>query len=285
MNGTLHFLNTGHSDCIIVESNGHFGMIDAAEDNDYPKDKPHLKMKGYEDIVCDYLLKNCSDENGNVTLDFVIGTHAHSDHLGGFDTVIKHPNITVKKAFLKPYHEEDVFILEKLNWDNTEVYTQMKNALIDKNVPIIESFENYTFDFENLKITLLNGEYKKRKLHFGENVNSVVTLIECNGTRALLVGDLNYKDGDERKIANEVKKIDLLKVGHHGLIGSTSFEFTSKLSPKYSIVTSNMGSIFPDVKFKLKKIAHSKILTTMDNNGVKAILGDNGNIEIETNIM
>lgn len=285
MNGTLHFLNTGHSDCIIIESNGHFGMIDAAEDNDYPKDKPHLKMKGYEDEVCDYLLKNCSDENGNVTLDFVIGTHAHSDHLGGFDTVIEHPNITVKKAFLKPYHEEDVFILEKLNWDNTEVYTQMKNALIDKNVPIIESFENYTFNFENLKITLLNGEYKKRKLHFGENVNSVVTLIECNGTRALLVGDLNYKDGDERRIADKVQKVDLLKVGHHGLFFSTSCRFASKLSPKYSVLTTKKNAIALDVRFKLKKIAHSKILTTMDNNGVKAILGDNGNIEIETNIM
>lgn len=285
MNGYIHFLNTGHSDCIIIESNGHFGMVDAAEDNDYPKDKPHLKLKGYEEEVCNYLLKNCSDENGKVTLDFIIGTHAHSDHLGGFDTVIEHPNITVKKAFLKPYHEEDIVSLETNSWDNKEVYTQMKNALINNNVPIIEKFDNYNFDFGNLKITLLNGEYKKRKRKFGENVNSVVTLIECNGTKALLVGDLNYKDGDEKKIAEKVGKINLLKVGHHGLFFSTSFEFVSKLHPEYAVITSKYNAIYPDVKFKLKNISHSNILTTIDNNGVKAILGDNGNIEFETNIM
>ncbi len=285
MNGIIHFLNTGHSDCIIIESNGHFGMIDAAEDNDYPKDKPFLKLKGYEEEVCNYLLKNCSDENGKVTLDFIIGTHAHSDHLGGFDTVIENPNITVKKAFLKPYHEENVFILETKNWDNKEVYTQMKNALLKKNVPIVEEFENYSFDFGNLKITLLNGKYRKRKFKYGDNINSVVTLVESNGTRALLVGDLNYKDGDEKRIADKVGKVNLLKVGHHGLFFSTSFRFISKLRPEYSVVTSSMSAIYPDVKFKLKNVAHSKILTTMDNNGVKAVLGDNGNIKIETNIM
>ncbi len=285
MNGIIHFLNTGQSDCIIIESNGHFGMVDAGEDIDYPKDKPHLKLKGYEEEVCNYLLKNCSDENGKVTLDFIIGTHAHSDHLGGFDTVIEHPDITVKKAFLKPYHEEGIVSLETKGWDNKEVYTQMKDALINNNVPIIEKFDNYSFDFENLKITLLNGEYKKRKRKFGENVNSVVTLIEANGTKALLVGDLNYKDGDEKMIANKVGKINLLKVGHHGLFFSTSFEFVSKLSPEYAVITSKNSAIFPDVRFKLKHISHSDIFTTIDNNGVKAILGDNGNIKFKANIM
>ena len=38
----IHFLDTGHSDCIILESDGRFAMIDAAEDSDFPADKPHL---------------------------------------------------------------------------------------------------------------------------------------------------------------------------------------------------------------------------------------------------
>ena len=125
MNNSIHFLNTGNSDCIILESNGHFAMIDAAEDTEYPPDKPHLKLKGYEEVVCGYLLKNCADENDVVTLDFILGTHCHSDHIGGFDTVINHPNIIVKKAFLKPYHEETIFIMERKRWDNKEVYMQM----------------------------------------------------------------------------------------------------------------------------------------------------------------
>ena len=95
----IHFLNTGPSDCILLESNGHFALIDAAEDNDFPADKPHLKRPGYEQAVVDYLLEHARGEDGLVTLDFVLGTHAHSDHLGGFDTVILHPEIRVKKGY------------------------------------------------------------------------------------------------------------------------------------------------------------------------------------------
>lgn len=285
MNGIIHFLKTGHSDCIIVESNGHFGMIDAAEDTDFPADKPWLNLKGYEDDVIDYIFKNIADENGIVTLDFVIATHCHSDHIGGFDTVINHPNVVVKEAFLKPYHNETTFILERKRWDNVEVYTQMYDALVAKNAVIHEEFEGHTFMHGDLKITLLNGKYRKRRAKFGENINSVVTLVEANGTRALLVGDLNYKDGDEKIIADKVGKVNLLKVGHHGYFGSTSARFAKILSPEYAIVTNTIKAIYPDVKYKLKKIARAKIITTVENNGIKAILNDNGNIEIQTNIM
>ena len=41
MSNAIHFLNTGSSDCIIIESNGHFAMVDAGEDTEYPANKPH----------------------------------------------------------------------------------------------------------------------------------------------------------------------------------------------------------------------------------------------------
>ena len=33
----IYFLNTSSSDAIILQSNGHYAMIDAGEDNDYPR--------------------------------------------------------------------------------------------------------------------------------------------------------------------------------------------------------------------------------------------------------
>lgn len=54
----LHpFLNTGYSDCIILQSGTHFAMIDAGEDTDYPPNKPALKYPGYEKEVVEYLQK------------------------------------------------------------------------------------------------------------------------------------------------------------------------------------------------------------------------------------
>lgn len=283
MKNAIHFLNTGHSDCIILESNGHFAMIDAGEDTDFPADKPWLNLKGYEKEVCDYLINNCCDDKGSATLDFVLATHCHSDHIGGFDTVINHPKVKIKRAFLKPYHEENIFIMERKRWDNTEVYQQMREALEAKSVPIIESFEEMSLLLGDMKITFYNGTYKKPLFTFGENVNSVVALVEYNGFRALLAGDMNYKNGGERIIANKVGKIDLLKVGHHGYIGSTSLYWAKKLKPQYSVICNEQKRIYPDVAFKLKHISKSQILCTADLNGVKITFDDK--LIVDKNIM
>ena len=284
MSTLIHFLNVGHSDCIILESNGHFAMIDAAEDTDYPVDKPNLKLPGYEEIVVDYLLKNCVNDDGQIVLDFVMGTHAHSDHIGGFDTVINHPNMIVKKAYLKPYHEEGIVPYEVKRWDNLEVYTQMKEALDSKNVPIIESFDKEKIELGEFKLTFFNGKYRCLKKKYGENVNSVVTLVEAFGHRVLLAGDINYKCSDEKAISNEVGKVDWLKVGHHGYFFSTSLYWVKKLNPDIAVIPNTMLRVYPDVKFKLKHISKSEIYTTVESNGIKAIFND-GSIEIKKDIM
>lgn len=269
MSNFIHFLNTGSSDCIIIESNGHFAMVDAGEDSDYPANKPHLNYPGYEEEVCNYLLKNCVSSDGTVTLDFVIGTHAHSDHIGGFDTVINHPKINVKKAYLKPYNEKDIFIYERLSWDNTEVYEQMKNALIKNNVEIVEDFDELKTTLGDFMVTFYNGKYKKRLVKYGENVNSVVTLFECNGFRCLLAGDLNNKDFDEYRLAEKIGKVDILKVGHHGYPFSSSRKWLKTLSPKYSVVCNFEKKIYPHIKHRLVDEIGTKLFCTADLNGVK----------------
>ena len=281
----IHFLNTGHSDCIILESNGKIAMVDAAEDTEYPADKPYLNYKGYEDIVVDYLIRNFSDDGGKVQIEFVLGTHAHSDHIGGFDTVINHPDISVKTAYLKPYHEETVSPYEVRRWDNTEVYTQMLDAIRENGVELIESFDKKRISLGEWNITFFNGEYRKRRKRFGENVNSVVVLAEAFNKRFLLAADMNYSDGDEKRIADEVGKIDVLKVGHHGYIGSTSDYFIKKLNPDFAVVCNWKWRMFPDVKYKLLHIAGAKLFTTADDNGVVIEINENETLNIKTDCM
>lgn len=281
----IHFLNTGHSDCILLESDGRFAMVDAAEDTEYPPDKPFLKLPGYEDTVVDYLLRHCKGADGKVHLDFVLGTHAHSDHIGGFDTVIDHPDIEVQRAYLKRYDPKTIFFGEVRYWDNVEVYTQMLDACTCNHVDVIQDMDDTPFMLGNFKITLLNTAYKKRFVKYGENINSVVMLVEKAGTKVLLAGDLNYKAGDERPVADRVGKVDLLKVGHHGYFGSTSAYFAKKLTPRYAVITNTYRAVYPDVRFKLKRIAKSKVLCTQDLDGVLAQIGPNGQVNVVIGIM
>lgn len=280
----IHFLNTGHSDCIILESCGRFAMVDAGEDSDYPADMPWLKYKGYEDVVCNYLLKNCANAGGKVTLDFVVGTHAHSDHIGGFDTVINNKAITVKKAYLKPYSDDNTNLYERKRWDNDIVYEQMKAALQAKNVSVTESFEGEETTLGNFKIKFYNGSNQNHVSKSGENTSSVVMLLEAHGKRAVLAGDLNFRFGAEKKISAQIGRVDLLKVAHHGYARSSTAVWLKNLSPQIDVICNEKRSVHASVMHRLKKYTGARIYTTVDYNGIKAVFTPD-DIKIEKNIM
>lgn len=280
----IHFLCTGASDCIILESNGKFAMIDAAEDTDYPKNKPLCKLKGYEEQVVEYLFKHCADENGEVCLDFILGTHSHSDHIGGFDTVILNPKVKINRAYLKPYHPEGINFFERTQWDNLEVYTQMKDALNSRNIPIISEPDETPFYFGDFKLTLFNGKYRKYSMKTGENENSIVTLAELEKSRILLAGDMNFKQLGEKEICGKIGKVDLLKVGHHCYEGSSSPLWLKTLNPDIAVITNSYKGADKIVLERIKKYASPEVFTTADSGGVKAVITENG-IEMQTGIM
>lgn len=273
----IYFLNTGSSDAIILQSNGHFAMIDAGEDNDNPRGFPALTYKGYEDEIIEILKKTAADENGNVHLDFILGTHSHSDHIGGFDTIINDNSIFIDKAYIKEYRSNNIRTEEIDEWDNREVYDQMVTALKNKNIPIISDMNSEPFKFGNFTLTMLNTEYDNGTKKIGENDNSIVVLVEKDGKRALLTGDLDNKSHDEERIAETVGKIDLLKVGHHSYAGSTEKRFLKGVSPEVSIITNDYAHSDKRTLSRIAFYTKSKISFTVDEGGITAIF-KNGEI-------
>lgn len=281
----LHFLNTDSGNCIIVESNGKFAMIDAAEDNDNPRNFPGLQLLGFEDYVVDYLLTNCADENGKVTLEWVLGTHAHSDHIGGFDTIINHNDITVKKAYLKKYDSSRIRNYEVKNWDNEEVYNQMIDACINNNVELCQDFDNEPFVFGDFTIQFFNTEFDCTKLGKNENSNSVATLITKGNRTALLTGDLNYHYGTEVLVANAVGKVDLLQIGHHGYEYSSSPCFIDILKPEAAVVCNRGSAMSYDKVVKYFSKINCPIFATVDNDCVEVYFTDSDKIIITDDII
>lgn len=273
----IHFLSTGGSDCILLESDGHFALIDCAEDNDNPRNFSGLELTGYEDVVLKYLKEHAADENGKVRLDFVLGTHAHSDHIGGFDTIISDPDIYVGMAYLKKYDGSNINNHEKDDWDNQEVYDQMVNALEKRNVPLVLNHDGSPFKFGNFTITLFNTEDNKpENKKLGENDQSYGVLVEKNGKKAFLSGDMDNITGDEKRLAPEIGDIDLLKVGHHGYHNSTSSVWLKTLKPEVCVVTNGKGGGNPGTIRRIARIAKAPMLVTGAENGVIAEFTDNG---------
>lgn len=277
----IYFLDTGNSDAILIESGGKFALVDAAEDSDNPRGFEALSYEGCEEYVVDFVKKIAGDGNGKAELEFVLGTHSHSDHIGGFDTLILDEDITVKAAYLKKYDESRIKEYEIINWDNTEVYQQMLSACEKRGVPVISDISEEPFAFGNFTLKFCNTETTPVEGRVGENENSVGLLIEKNGVKAFLSADINNYDGDEDRLSAEIGKIDLLKVGHHGNNGSTTENYVKALSPDIAVLTSRKGQIAREPLKNLNSVhaaiyetgKYGEIVAEFTEDGIKLFAG------------
>lgn len=271
----IYFLNTGSADAILIESDGKYALVDGAEDSDNPRNFPNLVYEGTEQYVVDTIKKIAGDENGKVYLSFVLGTHAHSDHLGGLDTVIMDPDITVGQVYVKPYKSDIITANEVEQWDNQEVYDQLIGACTSRGVPVIHDIPTDGFPFGDFTLTFCNTQDTVSTDPVGENENSVGLLVEKDGARAFLAADINNYDGDEDRIGAELGHVDLLKIGHHGYEGSTGKPFVQALSPDIAIVTNTIHGVNKDALRALNSVG-AALYATRENEGVVAEFTDQG---------
>lgn len=135
----IHVLTHSYSDCIIIESNGQFGIVDSGEDYDYPDGSdPRYPLRhgvtignGHEDEVISYLYSlGVTSDN----LEFYIGTHPHSDHIGSADEIIRefHP-----KRVYTPAYDDSLIGPSSMLWDNQYVYDNLVAATEELDIPLI----------------------------------------------------------------------------------------------------------------------------------------------------
>lgn len=118
----------------------------------------------------------------------------------------------------------------------------------------------------------------------GENDRSLGILLEKDGTRIFLAGDIDNFSSDEKRLAPQIGKINLLKVGHHSYAGSTSVCWLKTLKPDTCIITNRHKGADKKTCFKIKLIARSDIFVTGTENGVIAEVHKNGRIDYFSNI-
>lgn len=279
----IHFLNTANSDCIILESNGKFALIDSGEGNENPRRK--TEYKGYRDEVISYIKKVASDETGMVNFEFVLGTHMHYDHTGNFEAIFKDENISAEKAYFKDFNEKVATEMEAGDWGNKETYEKIIKALKDKNIPVINDLPDSEFTFGDFTLRFLNTVTPEEVFEKGENASSIGVVVKKGEKIAFLSADFTNDSGLEEIYAKDIGDVDLLKIGHHGYYGSSSMSFLKVLKPEITIVTNYIGKIYPNVKWNLTMVAKAPTFSTAHRNGIIATFTDKNEIILTQNIM
>lgn len=279
----IHFLNTANSDCIILESNDKFALIDSGEGNENPRRK--TEYKGYRDEVISYIKKVASDKNGYVNFEFVLGTHIHYDHAGNFEAIFKDEKISAEKAYFKKFNEDVATEMETGDWGNKVTYEKILKALENKSIPVISDLPDEEFIFGDFTLRFLNTVTPEELYEKGENASSVGVIVKKGEKTAFLSADFTNDSGLEKLYVDDIGDVDLLKIGHHGYYGSSSISFLKVLKPEITIVTNYIGKIYPNVKWNLTMVAKAPTFSTAHRNGIIATFTDTNEILLTQDIM
>ena len=244
----VHYLDVGQGDSIFIElPNNETMLIDAAESYQSENIINYLKNLNYKKI------------------DYVIGTHPHTDHIGGLKDIIN--TFEIGKIYMPKVVS------------TTKTYESLLMTIKDKNLKINTAKAGTSIiDTDALKINILapnNSTYTEL------NNYSVVTKITYGTTKFLFMGDA------EKLSENEIKEdvtADVIKIGHHGSNTSSSIDFIKKVNAKYGIISVGLNN-----KYNLPK---EETITNWENSGTKIYLtsingtitaiSDGTNIKIES---
>jgi beta-lactamase superfamily II metal-dependent hydrolase len=209
-NLTIHFLDVDQGDSILIEYDNKALLIDAAENNQ-------------GEVVTDYL-----QDQEISTLDYVVATHPHSDHIGGMDDVLN--NFQVEHFVDSGYAH------------TSKTYENMLTTIDQKNIPfeVVQAGQKINFD-SDVEIEVLNpGTTYSDEL----NENSVVLKVTYGETSFLLMGDAGLESEENIMEAGYDLDSDILKVGHHASASGSGATFISAVSPEISIIEVGAGNSY-----------------------------------------
>ena len=246
---SFHFLELGNNytgDSTYIKAGDIDILIDAGSRQDSADD------------IGDYVRKYCTDG----TLEFVIATHAHQDHIAGFT------NTKAREGIFKQFKCE-VIIDFALTNATSAVYN---NYVAARDEEIAEGAKHYTaLDCckeqngaqktyslgEGMSMTILYQKFYENKTG-DENDYSVCVLFNHGADYYLLTGDLE-KDGEASLVENnKLPEVQLFKAGHHGSYTASTDTLLSVIKPKIVCVcccagaveyTQNKDNTFPSQAF------------------------------------
>ena len=225
-------IDVGQGLAVLLEYDGRYAMYDFGPDS-----------VG----VVDSLLARGVD-----TLDWVVLSHNHRDHIGGF-LELAGRGVFVRRLYMGPDTAGAFFrdsVLRVARALGTPVDTLLRGGNVSFGGGVNGSADGECPRFEVL--------WPASYLRVGENRASVVLLGKFGASKMLLTGDLDSVGERHLLEMNPTLSAELLQVAHHGSAGSNTLSFLSQVSPKYAFVSVGQGNRYghpaPSVVRKLNLV-------------------------------
>lgn len=203
----VHFIDVGQADAALILCDGKTMLIDGGNVGDSSKLYTYLK------------------KHSVAHLDYVIGTHAHEDHIGGIAGALNYASVSTVYCPVTSY--------------STNAFNNFAKAVQKHNTSITVPSVGMTFSLgsANCKVLAVNTSSDT-------NNSSIVLRITYGQTSFLFTGDAEREV--EQVILNrgETLKSTVLKVGHHGSDTSSSYVWLREIMPEYAVISVGTGNSY-----------------------------------------
>ena len=196
----IHFIDVGQGDCSLILCDGKAMLIDGGESSESSKVYAYLKAHGI-----DYL-------------DYMVATHAHSDHIGGLSGALNYASIGTAYCSVTEY--------------DSKTFSSMVKYLNNQGCKITVPVAGDTFSLGSATVQILGPQIA----YDDPNDMSIVLKITYGETSFLFTGDAERTAEADILDAGYDLSSTVLKVGHHGSDTSTSYPFLREIMPEYAVI-------------------------------------------------
>lgn len=233
---TVRFIDVGQGASTLVSMGDTHILIDAGENDQGDKVVEQLKAWGVDRLA------------------LAIGTHPHSDHIGGMDDVL---NALEVEAYMMPEVAH-----------TSKTYESVLQALEENEIPVTYPQAGDSLELGGMRLTVLGPEQVEE-----DDLNncSLVSRVDSAYGSVLIPGDCERQAEEAMLKGNRPLKADVLQLAHHGSSTSNTEAFLKAVDPKWVVIPVGEGNSYGH--------PHDEILQRVEELGCKAYRTDwNGTV-------
>lgn len=197
----VHFIDVGQGDSALILCDGEAMLIDGGEASQSSKIYAYLKAHGVDH------------------LEYMVATHAHSDHVGGLSGALNYASVDTA---LCPVTEYD-----------SDAFRNYVKYLGIQGVSISVPHTGDAFSLGSATVQVLGPQTD----YEDPNDSSIVLKVIYGATSFLFTGDAERSAEADILEAGYDLAATVLKIGHHGSDTSTTYPFLREVMPQYAVIS------------------------------------------------